>query len=122
MQPQKQPEVQINVDVKARSLGQDLYEVLLTISAEAKSENEPVFMVELAYGAVVTAKADNQDVLPLLILVEAPRIIFPFARNIIAEATRDGGFPPLMLNPIDFSELLRRQQQKAAAEQPTATA
>jgi preprotein translocase subunit SecB len=51
--------------------------------------------------------------LPMLVLVETPRIIFPFARAIIANATRDGGFPPLMINPIDFAELLSRQQRDA---------
>jgi preprotein translocase subunit SecB len=53
------------------------------------------------------------EMLPMLVLVETPRIVFPFARAIIANATRDGGFPPLMINPIDFAELLRRQQSDA---------
>jgi preprotein translocase subunit SecB len=59
---------------------------------------------------VVTVKNAAQEMLAPLILVETPRIVFPFARAIIANATRDGGFPPLMINPIDFAELLRRQQ------------
>ncbi len=57
-----------------------------------------------------------------MILVETPRLLFPFARNVIATATRDGGFPPLLINPIDFSELLRREQAKAQAAAQTATA
>ena len=69
-----------------------------------------MFLVELAYGTVVTVKNTPQEMLAPLILVETPRIVFPFARAIIANATRDGGFPPLMINPIDFAELLRRQQ------------
>jgi preprotein translocase subunit SecB len=112
IQQKQQPEVSLAVDVKARNLAPDLYEVLLTINAKATAENETVFVVELAYGGVVTAKADDQNVLPFLILVEAPRLLFPFARNIIAGATRDGGYPPLLINPIDFTELLRRQQQQ----------
>ena len=59
---------------------------------------------------MVTVKNTPQEMLAPLILVETPRIVFPFARAIIANATRDGGFPPLMINPIDFAELLRRQQ------------
>jgi preprotein translocase subunit SecB len=116
IQQKGQPEVQLGVDVKARNLGPDLYEVVLNLNAKATSENETVFMVELAYAAVVTAKADDQNLMPFLILVETPRLLFPFARNIIALATRDGGFPPLLINPIDFTELLRRQQEHQQSE------
>ena len=110
IQQSTQPEVEINVDVKARNLGPELYEVVLTINATARAQGETVFLVELAYGSVVTVKNTTTEVLPGLILVETPRIVFPFARAVIANATRDGGFPPLMINPIDFAELLRRQQ------------
>lgn len=113
IQPSAQPEVEINVDVKARNLGPELYEVVLTINATARAQGETVFLVELAYGSVVTVKNTTAEVLPGLILVETPRIVFPFARAVIANATRDGGFPPLMINPIDFAELLRRQQSDA---------
>ncbi len=75
--------------------------------------------MQLTYCGVVTAKNAPQQILTAMILVETPRLLFPFARNIIAAATRDGGFPPLLINPIDFSELLRRQQAKAGE---TATA
>ena len=81
--------------------------MLLTISAEAKLEGETVFMVQLTYGAVVTAKNATPEMMPSMILIETPRLIFPFARNVVAEATRDGGFPPLLINPIDFAELVR---------------
>jgi preprotein translocase subunit SecB len=103
-----QPSVDINVDVKAQSLTADTYEVVLTINASAKVQNDALFIVELAYGAIVTARNVPQDLLSAVILVETPRMMFPFARNIVAETTRDGGFPPLMINPIDFAELLRR--------------
>jgi preprotein translocase subunit SecB len=124
IQQKGQPEVQLGVDVKARNLGPDLYEVVLNLNAKATSENETVFVVELSYAAVVTAKAEDQNVMPFLILVETPRLLFPFARNVIATATRDGGFPPLLINPIDFTELLRRQQehQQSQAGGPTAVA
>lgn len=126
IQQKTQPEVQLGVDVKARNLGPDLFEVVLTLNAKATAENETVFVVELAYAGVVTAKADDQNLMPFLILVETPRLLFPFARNIIAGATRDGGFPPLLINPIDFTELLRRQQQQQqqqeGGDQPTAVA
>jgi preprotein translocase subunit SecB len=109
IQPTAQPEVAINVDVKARNLGPEVFEVVLTVNVTARAQNEPVFLVELAYAAVVTVRNTPESMLPTVILVETPRLIFPFARAIIADATRDGGFPPLMINPIDFAELLRRQ-------------
>ena len=110
VQQPAQPSVDINVDVKAQNLGPDVFEVILTINATARVQDDPVFLVELAYGTVVTVKNAPQEMLASLILVETPRIAFPFARSIIANATRDGGFPPLLINPIDFAELLRRQQ------------
>ena len=114
IQQTAQPDVEINVDVKANNLGPEVFEVVLTINATARAQGETVFLVELAYGSVVTIKNATAEMLPMLVLVETPRIVFPFARAIIANATRDGGFPPLMINPIDFAELLRRQQAAQA--------
>lgn len=110
------PEVNLNVDVKARNLAPDTFEVVLTLGAQAHVDNEPIFVVELAYGALVTLRNASAELVPLLVFIETPRLIFPFARNIIAAATRDGGFPPLLVNPIDFAELLRRERAGAAKE------
>jgi preprotein translocase subunit SecB len=118
IQPAVQPEVAINVDVKARNLNPEAYEVVLTINVNANAQGEPVFLVELAYAAVVTVRNASEQMLAGLVLVETPRIMFPFARAIIANATRDGGFPPLLINPIDFADLLHRQQMAAQAETP----
>jgi preprotein translocase subunit SecB len=115
IQQGSQPSVDINVDVKAQNLGPEVFEVILTINVTARVEDQPVFLVELAYGTVVTVKNAPPEMMAPLILVETPRIVFPFARAVIANATRDGGFPPLMINPIDFAELLRRQQAEAQA-------
>ena len=120
VQQTAQPEVEINVDVKAQNLNPDVFEVVLTINATARAQGETVFLVELAYGSVVTIHNASPEMLPTLVLVETPRIVFPFARAIIANATRDGGFPPLMINPIDFGELLRRQQADAQSLGPGA--
>jgi preprotein translocase subunit SecB len=122
MQQKEPPEVQLGVDVKAQALGQDVFEVLLTINANAGTASEPVFVAELTYAAVVTVRNASQDMLPFILLVETPRLLFPFARAVIASATREGGFPPLLLHPVDFAELLRRQQQAGAQPGTTATA
>ena len=110
--PTARAAVDINVDVKAQNLGPEVFEVILTINVTARVETQPVFLVELAYGTVVTVRNAPQEMLASMILIETPRIVFPFARAIIANATRDGGFPPLLINPIDFAELLRRQQSE----------
>jgi len=118
-QTQAAPEVQVGVDVKAQTLGPGLFEVLLTINADAKAGGERVFLVELAYGAVVTMQNVPEANMAQALLVETPRLLFPFARAIIANATREGGFMPLLLRPIDFAELVRQQQ--ASGAQPTIT-
>jgi preprotein translocase subunit SecB len=115
LQQKEPPEVQLGVDVKAQALGQDVFEVVLSISAKANAGSDVVFVTELAYAAVVTIRNAPQALVPTLLLVETPRLLFPFARAVIANATREGGFPPLLVHPIDFADLLRRQQAAAAA-------
>ena len=115
MQQAAPPSVEINIDVKAQNIGPDAYEIVLTLKASAKAQNDTLFLVELTYGAVATVRNVPQELMPQVVLVETPRLMFPFARNIIAETTRDGGFPPLMINPVDFAELLRRNQQAPGA-------
>jgi preprotein translocase subunit SecB len=113
-----QPNVQVNVDVGARQLGDINYEVTLTITAKAQRGADTLFMVELAYcGLFALANVPREHVQPLL-LVECPRLIFPFARAIVADATRDGGFPPLMINPIDFAQMAMRNQAQAGGPTP----
>ena len=115
------PAVDINVDVNAQSLSPDTYEVVLTVNASAKVNNEALFILELVYGAVVTVRNVPREMLPPVLLVETPRLMFPFARNIVADATRDGGFPPLMINPIDFTDLLRRNAELPPAGDPASS-
>ena len=116
MQQATPPSVEINIDVKAQTVGPENYEVVLTMKASAKAQNDTLFLAELSYGAVVTVRNVPQAMMGHVLLVETPRLMFPFARNIIAETTRDGGFPPLMINPVDFAELLRRNTAAAGAE------
>ncbi|MGE0718135.1 MAG: protein-export chaperone SecB [Alphaproteobacteria bacterium] len=112
------PQIEVKVDVKVRNLAENVFEVVLAMSATAKANDKTAFVVELEYGAVVTMAAGlPQEHVGALLLIEIPRMLFPFARQIIGDATRDGGFPPLLLNPIDFADLYRRQQQQAAQQQ-----
>jgi preprotein translocase subunit SecB len=116
------PEVGIDVDVKARQIGEDAFEVVLVLKVEARVANEVAFLVELEYGGVVTIRNVNQEIMAALILIETPRLLFPFARAIVADATREGGFPPLLINPIDFTELQRRKAAEAEAAETAGNA
>ena len=109
------PDININVNVGVADLTDDQYEVTLSINGEAKMGSQTVFLVELVYaGLFHIAGVPDEHMQPLL-LIECPRIIFPFARNIIADATREGGFPPLLLQPIDFGALYQEQMQQQTA-------
>ena len=118
---QSAPDVELRVDVGARQLGPQLYEVILSINATAKHGEETAFLVECVYGGVVTLNVPDEHIQPVL-LIEVPRLLFPFARGIVANAVRDGGFLPLMVQPIDFLELFRRRVAAAQAEEAAGTA
>ena len=103
------PHGDVSIQVKSRKLRDDTYEILLEFSIEAKNNDTVVFIVELTYGGVFGVRGFDDDAMQLALWVECPRILFPFARRIIADAVRDGGFPPLMLGPIDFLGLYRQR-------------
>ena len=106
---QPQPQVNIGVDVQVRPAADDIYEVSLQLRAEAKQGETVAFLVELSYGGLFQLPGLPQEHLRPVLMIEGPRLLFPFARAIVADATREGGYPPLMLNPIDFADLYRRQ-------------
>lgn len=108
------PNIPIHVDINAAQLHENTYEVVLHLKVEAKLADKPVFVVELAYGGIFTLNVAPEHLQPML-LIECPRMLFPFARNIIADLTRDGGFPPLMIQPIDFVQLFRARMESAEA-------
>ena len=112
---EKQPDITVNIDVKANPIDGDMYEVVLNIHAKCDVDGTPAFISELSYGGVFTVTGPPETLQPIL-LIECPRLLFPFARNIIADATRDGGFPPLMLAPVDFVSMFQNQLAQQAAE------
>ena len=115
---QTRPEIQVRVDVRAQAAGTERYEVSLQLHVDAKAGEQTTFMLELTYGGLFVMQNVPQESLQAILLIECPRLLFPFARRIIADATRDGGFPPLMIDPIDFAALYRRRQQAQAEGQP----
>ena len=110
LQVQGQPRIDVNVGVNARKAADDVYEVELKISAKADTDSGAAFMVELLYAGLFGLKNVPDEAIEPFCIIEGPRILFPFARRIIADAVRDGGFPPLLLDPIDFGALYMSQQ------------
>ncbi len=115
------PQIDLNLGVGATTRNDGSYEVSLTVRAEAKRDDTVVFIIELAYCGWFQFQNAPENLLEPLIRVEAPRMLFPFARRILADTTRDGGFPPLFLEPIDFGALYLSQKQNQTGQAPEAT-
>lgn len=108
--PQKaQPEINIAINVNARNLAPSDFEVELHIDAKATSESKVIFAAEILYAGVFRLENFPQNMLHPAVLIECPRMLFPFARQILGDATRNGGFPPLMLDPIDFASMYQKR-------------
>ena len=113
---QNQPDINISVNVNARNLAPTDFEVELHLDAKATSDGKVIFASELLFAGVFRMENFPANMLHAAVLIECPRMLFPFARQILADATRNGGFPPLMLDPIDFASMYqKRMQQQAAA-------
>ena len=110
----KAPAININVNVNANPLGGSDYDVHLTLNAKAEIDSSVVFNVELIYGGVFRIQGFAQEHMLPILFIECPRLLFPFARQVIADATRSGGFPPLLIDPIDFARMF---QQRLAEEE-----
>lgn len=106
------PDIKINVDVRANHIQDNTYEVVLFANAQCKAGDTTAFILELSYAGLFVLNAAEEHLRPLL-LIECPRLLFPFARNIIADVSRDGGFPPLMLSPLDFVDMYRKGMSDA---------
>ncbi len=117
---QAKPDIQVGVNLDAKNRGENRYEVALKITATAKSGEDTLFMVELDYAGIFQVVNVPQEQLHPFLLIECPRQLFPFARRIIADVTRDGGFPPLMLDMVDFVAIYRQELQRRQAEQAAA--
>jgi preprotein translocase subunit SecB len=118
---QGQPQLGLNVLVKTRQLEGSTYEVALVVEADAKTDKgEVVFLLELVYGGVFTLGDIPQEAVGPMLLIECPRLLFPFARAVVANTTREAGFPPLQIAPVDFAALYRQQLEQAGQQVGTA--
>jgi preprotein translocase subunit SecB len=116
---QEAPQIGIQINVNASPLSESEVEVVLKIDGKAESKGTLLFSFDLEFGGVFRVRNVPQESVNAVVLIECPRLLFPFAREIIATAVRNGGFPPLMLDPVDFVSIYR---QKMAQLQPTAPA
>ena len=110
MAGQPAPDVSVHIDVKTTSPAENVHEVALSLRVEAKAGDDIVFLVEAVYAGLFQLSGIPPEHHGPVLLIEGPRLLFPFVRNIVADAIRTGGFPQLLINPIDFAELYRRQQ------------
>jgi preprotein translocase subunit SecB len=113
--PGDNPNLKIEVNVNANQMGPDLYGSDIEFSAVASSKAGKIYELELVYGGLFKIESMPQQALEPFLLINCPALIFPFARRLIADITREGGFPPLLLDPIDFSQLYLSKRQQVAS-------
>ena len=116
----KPPKLDVNVNVNARPQTGSDYEVELKLEARAMRGDDTLFLAEVTYAGLFQIRNVTAEHLHPLLLIECPRLLFPFARQIIADATRQGGFPPLLIDPIDFAGLYRQRAADLGAQQRAA--
>jgi len=112
---QSQPQIDIQFNISNQKAADDVFEVALRITAKAAADEGTTFAAELVYAGLFGIRNIPEEQLPPFLYAEAPRLLFPFARRVLADATRDGGFPPLLLDPIDFGALYMQQQAQAGS-------
>lgn len=116
----KAPKIDMALDLHVARMekDKDIFEVILNIQANAVSDEDKLFVVELQYAGIFTIEGVNEDERKFILGVHCPALLFPFARQIIADITQSGGFQPLMIDPIDFGALFvsKMQEEAGAAE------
>lgn len=117
-----QPTIEVTVDVAAKRLADVDFESELRINAKSLRGTDTLFLVELVFAGVFRIENAPPEMLEPILLIEAPRQLFPFARRIVADVTRDGGFLPLLIDPVDFATLYRQQRERLQANPPAPTA
>lgn len=109
------PKVNLEVSVGAKKMGPDLFESAINFKAEARDSTSTIYLLEVVYAGLIRLKNIPEQALEPFLLIQCPTLVFPFLRRLVADISREGGFPPLMLDPIDFAALYMRHQQERAA-------
>jgi preprotein translocase subunit SecB len=111
----EKPAFNVGINVQGTKAGDNVFEVVLDIRVESSLPDLKVFLIELKYAGLFAIQGVTDEILQQIMLIECPTILFPFARRIVADLTTDGGFFPLLLDPMDFRGLYISQQQKKAS-------
>ena len=119
-QQQQGPQIGLQVNVTANAVGETEFEAILTLEGKATVNNETLFAFELSYAGVFRILGVPQEQLHAVVMIDCPRLLFPFARQIVADAVRNGGFPPLYIDPIDFAALYRQRIDELQNQQQPA--
>jgi preprotein translocase subunit SecB len=114
---QEQPQINIQINVDAQPVADSDVEVVLNLNGKAQTSAGLMFSFELAFGGIFRIRNVPQESMNAVVLIECPRLLFPFAREIIATTVRNGGFPPLLLDPVDFVSLYRQKMAQATPGQ-----
>ncbi len=115
--PGENPQLQVSVNVAVNAKQEDAYEVTLNLEVHAKSDAGMIYNVELAYSGLFRLRNIPENLLQPVLFIDCPTILFPFMRRVLSDIIRDGGFPPLMLDPLDFGRLYAEKMQRAEAAQ-----
>jgi preprotein translocase subunit SecB len=114
------PSIDVTMDVQVQPLGENRFEVALRTTATASRDTEAVFVAEVLFAGVFELFDVPEEQIQPVCLVECPRLLFPFARRVLCDLTRDGGMPPILLDPVDFGALYeRRQSQQTSTDGET---
>jgi len=117
-EPGDNPNLQLSINVTAQAVDTDLYESAIDFSAQATNKLGTVYEIELVYAGLFKVQNIPPQALEPFLLINCPTILFPFLRRVVADISREGGFPPLLLDPFDFGSLYMRRQQELAAKKP----
>ncbi|MEL6288324.1 MAG: protein-export chaperone SecB [Pseudomonadota bacterium] len=107
------PKMQLEVNVGARKVADDVYESAITLNAKATDKTGPLYELEVEYGGLLRVQNLPDNALQPVLFINSPTLIFPFLRRLVADVTREGGFPPLMLDPVDFAALYAQNIKKS---------
>src|SRR5207253_9515010 len=119
LQPSSQPQINVQINVNANPHTATDYEVELKLEGRAEADGQVMFSFELVFAGMFRVQNIPQESMHALVMIECPRLLFPFAREIVATATRNGGFPPLLLDPVDFVALYQQRAAQMQSPQPT---
>jgi len=118
---QVQPQVDVQFNININNVSDEVHEVILKVSVAAKSDNGTHFLIDLSYAGLIGLRNLPEDAVGPFLLIEAPRMLFPFVRQIVAEAVQQTGFPPLLLEPIDFNAVYLQQLNAMQAQDSEGT-